>query len=77
VQPTAQRGKSKPRQQTDMTMQRAIEKVGGLPADHDVLRAAFNKEHDGNKEAAGRAWRRACEAMRLELVAGRVVGPAM
>jgi Bifunctional DNA primase/polymerase, N-terminal/AAA domain len=46
------------KKQTDVNLERAIKEVG-LPADAEVLRAAFYKYHGGNAHAANVAWNRA------------------
>jgi hypothetical protein len=51
-------------------MQQAIDKAGGLPADVDKVRQAFNKLRSGSKQARSNSWKQALEVMRLEVVDG-------
>ena len=46
------------KKKTDIALEKAIKEVG-LPADVEVLRAAFYKYHGGNPHAANVAWNRA------------------
>jgi hypothetical protein len=55
---------------TNITLERAIDEVG-LPADPDVLRAAFYI-HGGNTHAANKAWNKAMEADGLVFIDGKV-----
>jgi hypothetical protein len=55
---------------TNITMQLAINEVGGLPAEYEVLRKTFYKHHRGTDNAANHAWHRAVEDMELELFDG-------
>jgi hypothetical protein len=59
------------RRKTDVTLERAIKEVG-LPADPEMLRAAFYRLHGGNSRAANTAWHRAVNAMELGLVDGKL-----
>jgi hypothetical protein len=56
---------------TDVTLARAIKEVG-LPADMEVLKAAFYKYHGGSNHAANTAWHRAVANEELTLVDGRL-----
>jgi hypothetical protein len=56
---------------TNITLERAINEVG-LPADPDVLRAAFYKHHGGNAHAANAAWNRAPDESGLVLIDGKL-----
>jgi hypothetical protein len=47
------------KKQTDVNLELAIKDVGGLPADVEVLRAAFKKHHGGSTHAANTAFNRA------------------
>ena len=60
-----------PRRKTDVTLEQAINEVG-LPADPEVLRAAFYKFHRGNTRAANTAWHRAINATGLGLENGKL-----
>ncbi|HEY2229823.1 MAG TPA: hypothetical protein VGI22_19200 [Xanthobacteraceae bacterium] len=57
--PPPPKGRQPPKKmKTDVNLERAIKEVG-LPADVEVLRAAFYKYHGGNAHAANVAWNRA------------------
>ena len=73
--PLASGRRAKQRRKTDVTLERAITEVGGLPADPDVLKAMFYKLHGGSNHAANTAWHRAVEVMRLELVENKLDDP--
>jgi hypothetical protein len=56
---------------TSVTLEMAINEVG-MPADPDVLRAAFYKAHGGSKHAANMAWNRALNDSELVLIEGKL-----
>ncbi len=58
--------KKQARRKTDLNLERAIKEVG-LPADVEVLKAAFYKFHGGGNHAANAAWNRAVSTMGLGL----------
>jgi AAA domain len=57
------------RRKTDVTLEQALDEVT-LPAEVEVLRAAFYKFHGGNPRAANTAWHRAIKATGLVLING-------
>jgi hypothetical protein len=59
---------------TDFTLEKAIREVG-LPADVEVLRAAFNGIHGGKPHAANTAWNRAVKERGFRFVGDRVDFP--
>ena len=63
------------RRKTDSTLDQAIHKVGGLPANSDALREAFYKLHGGNHRAANTAWHRAIQSMGLRFVGEQLDSP--
>ena len=64
------KGRGRPKT-TDATLERAIEAVGGLPADADALQEAFYKFHGGKTHAANAAWHRALKTVGLSFVGGK------
>ena len=72
VQRAKPRGRASHRPpKTDITLTRAIKEVG-LPADMEVLKAAFYKYHGGSNHAANTAWHRAVANEELTLVDGKL-----
>jgi hypothetical protein len=59
--PMPKKKRAQRRFKTSVVLQKAISEVG-LPADMEVLRAAFYKHHGGAKHSANTAWNRAIEA---------------
>jgi hypothetical protein len=59
--PKSQRAKPK----TQDTLHKAINDVGGLPADPAALRKAFYVRHKGNQHTANAAWNRALREAKL------------
>jgi hypothetical protein len=66
--PQQQTRKPPPKRKTNVTLEKAIQEVGGLPANHDVVKEAFYKIHGGKAHAANHAWHRAVGDMGLVLV---------
>jgi len=70
--PKAQRAKPK----TQDALHKAIDDVGGLPADPDKLRKAFYAHHRGKRHTANVAWHRALRDAKLVLTSdGRLDYP--
>jgi hypothetical protein len=57
--------KGKKKLKTDVTLDKAIAEVGGLPAKEETLKDAFYKAHGGTNKAANTAWHRAVKDVGL------------